>query len=559
MLLLAFGVLASLSVPLWLAVSRGGGDRAEQAAVLAGVLLGCFSIISALVLVTRRQVARLRAIFEASSELVAVLGEEGVRYASRSLAMMAARSEADLCGDGLERIVHHDDLPLLRAVRERGEPHEFRLRIRGAGGEWRTLEVRCNDMRGDPHLRGVLLTARDMTDRLRLEQELFAQTQRDGFATQFAEALEMADEEQAVFDVVERAMAESAETTPMELLLSDSSRANMRRVASNPCAEPPGCAVKSPYSCVAVRRGTAVVFESSEMLNACPQLRERSVGPCSAVCVPVSFMGRSLGVLHTTGNEGESLEGDHIERLKGLAAQAGARIGTVRAFERTQLQASTDGLTGVVNRRSAEARLRDMMLGGHLFALAVVDLDNFKQLNDAHGHEAGDRALRLFAQTAQDILRDNDLIARWGGEEFVIALPELDRLQAMNVLERVRLALARLDLGEAPRFTASFGVSDSNQADSLEHLVHIADRGLYEAKQTGRDRVCLGEPGDGVPPAPAPAPTSAPATYARIGGVTVAATDGEDPVEPELKISRRPPLQDALHEEEPQPSGREIR
>ena len=183
-----------------------------------------------------------------------------------------------------------------------------------------------------------------------------------------------------------------------------------------------------------------------------------------------------------------------MSQLTVLASQAGARIGTVRAFEKTQLQASTDGLTGLVNRRTAEKELRDLIKARHLFTLVIADLDKFKQLNDTHGHEAGDRALRLFAQTAKQTLRDNDLIARWGGEEFVIVLPELDRLQAINVLDRVRHDLAVAHPGETARFTASFGVTDSTQADTLEELLNIADGGLYAAKKGGRDRAVVGDP-----------------------------------------------------------------
>ena len=319
------------------------------------------------------------------------------------------------------------------------------------------------------------------------------QTAHFRFASQLAEALEMADEEAQVSEVVEQAMAETASATPMELLLSDSSRANLNRVATNPAASAPGCPVKSPFACVAVRRGSAVVFDSSEALGACPQLRDRPEGACSAVCVPLSFMGRSLGVLHTTGAPGAPLGAEQVSRLTTLAAQAGSRIGTVRAFEKTQLQASTDGLTGLVNRRTAESELRGMIKAGRLFAVAIADLDKFKQLNDTHGHEAGDRALRLFAQVTQEVLRDHDLIARWGGEEFVIVLSELDRFQAVAVLDRLREGLAKAHPGETARFTASFGVTDSNEAESLEQLIQIADSGLYAAKAAGRDRATIGE------------------------------------------------------------------
>ena len=203
-------------------------------------------------------------------------------------------------------------------------------------------------------------------------------------------------------------------------------------------------------------------------------------------------MGRSLGVLHTTGPDGETPDAERVERLRTLAAQAGARIGTVRAFQKTQLQASTDSLTGLINRRSAEEQMRTLLRGRRPFALALGDLDHFKQLNDTHGHEAGDRALRLFSDTARRAIRDRDTIARWGGEEFVVLLPDLDRFEAVEVLERMRAALARAHPGETPRFTVSFGVSDTQQAQSASLLFRVADEGLYGAKLAGRDRVSIG-------------------------------------------------------------------
>jgi diguanylate cyclase (GGDEF)-like protein len=351
----------------------------------------------------------------------------------------------------------------------------------------------------------------------------------------------MADEESATFDVVERAMIEVSGEAPMELLLSDSSRAHLERAATSPTAGAPACPVQSPFSCVAVRRGNPVVFDTSESLNACPKLRGRPAGPCSAVCVPVSFMGRALGVLHATGPVGRPLGSSQVAQLTTLATQAGARIGTVRAFERTQLQASTDGLTGLVNRRTLETQLRTLIRHGRPFALGIADLDHFKQLNDTHGHEAGDRALRVFAKTAQDVLREEDVIARWGGEEFVIVVPDLDRNLAAGVLERVRERLAAIHTGGHPPFTASFGVTDSNCAATLEQLMQLADVALYEAKAAGRDRIVISD-----------------ATIGKPAGPVVLDEPPGGPFTP-----RRPDSAPVLHsgtdEEDPQPSGFEIR
>jgi diguanylate cyclase (GGDEF)-like protein/PAS domain S-box-containing protein len=491
----------------------------------------------ALIATTRRQTAHFRSLAQSSHDLVVVLGVGGCRYVSPSVVALVGRPESELFGGGFEEFVHPDDRDVLEAVMTHGGPPELSLRVRNASGEWRHLDARATDLRADRHLRGVVLNARDATDRVRLEQELTAQARRDSFASKLSEALEMADEEDAVFEVVERAMVETSEVTPTELLLADSSRANLKRVARSPGAAAPGCPVKSPYSCVAVRRGSAVVFDSSEVLNACPKLRDRPGGPCSAVCVPVSFMGRSLGVLHTTGPDGAPPPAEQVARLTTLAAQTGARIGTVRAFERTQLQASTDGLTGLDNRRTLQKQLRGIIKDGDPFALAIADLDHFKQLNDAHGHETGDRALRLFAQVTQGVLRDNDLVARWGGEEFVIVLPQLDRFQAVIVLDRIRSNLAKAHPGETPRFTSSFGVTDSTQAESLEQLMLIADGGLYAAKQAGRDRTTIGEP--------SAEPRSA--------------TVIDDLKSPTPARRGRPYLHEAVDDEEPHPSGLEIR
>jgi diguanylate cyclase (GGDEF)-like protein len=328
----------------------------------------------------------------------------------------------------------------------------------------------------------------------------------------------------------------------MELLLSDSSRAHLQRAAASPTSGAPGCPVQSPFSCVAVRRGQPVSFESSEALNACPKLRDRPGGPCSAVCVPVSFMGRALGVLHATGPDGQPPIAEQAAQLTTLATQAGARIGTVRAFEKTQLQASTDGLTGLVNRRTVETEIRGLISSGATFALAVADLDRFKMINDTHGHQTGDRALRTFAKVAQDALRDEDILARWGGEEFVLVLAELDRHRAVAVLERIREKLAEAHTGDHPPFTASFGVTDSGAAGSLEQLMQIADLGLYESKDNGRDRVSVGAL-DLAAPELVPVPAG-----------------GHEPLSEQARLGRmRPLLHGTSDDEEPRQTGLEIR
>lgn len=343
---------------------------------------------------------------------------------------------------------------------------------------------------------------------------LLAEADRDAFEAQVAQALEMAESETDVHNIVGLAMAEIADTTPMELLLSDSNRSSLRRVAEHPSAGAPGCTVEGLSSCAAIRRGAPIVFNDSNALNACPRLRQRPRGPLSAICVPVTFMGRAAGVLHATGAADTPSPPQQIAQLTALGLQTGARIGALRAFERTRLHAYTDGLTGLANRRALEQVIQDRGTGGLPYAFALVDLDHFKGLNDVHGHEAGDKALQVFAEVLRKSVRQGDHAARWGGEEFAILFPGASAEQAFDVVERIRADLAEqlMASGGVP-FTASFGIADSAMDSSFEEILRIADEALYSSKHSGRDRATIAtrsrtraaqspalEPADPTPP-----------------------------------------------------------
>lgn len=329
-------------------------------------------------------------------------------------------------------------------------------------------------------------TLQTMITRLQSEQD------RDAFSRQLSEVLEMADTEADTYDVVARAMSSVSPDMAMELLVSDSSRAHLERATAHPSAGGACCTVESPYGCMAVRRGNPIVFESSDTLNACSKLHGRAGGVVSAVCVPLTFMGRSLGVLHATSTTTVAPAPRIVSQLTTLGILTGNRIGTVRAFERTQVQANTDMLTGLLNRRSVEARVRRFAQGSG-YAVLLADLDHFKKLNDTHGHDAGDRALKTFADVMRRSLREMDLAARWGGEEFMAVLEGHTALSAFEVAERIRRNLETACQIDGPVFSASFGVADSSMAASFDQLVRVADDALYQSKEGGRNRVTVGD------------------------------------------------------------------
>jgi diguanylate cyclase (GGDEF)-like protein len=179
-----------------------------------------------------------------------------------------------------------------------------------------------------------------------------------------------------------------------------------------------------------------------------------------------------------------------------IAAQALIALENAHLHGLVQRQAVTDELTGLANRRrflaQMDAEVARSRRSGSPLAIVLADLDDFKQVNDKHGHEAGDRTLRAFADILRAAVRDVDLPVRLGGEEFAVLLPDTDLLGGANLAERLRVTLERhqIDGGASPIWvTASFGVSCYPLAASAEELLVDADRRLYDAKRRGKNRV----------------------------------------------------------------------
>jgi diguanylate cyclase (GGDEF)-like protein len=340
-----------------------------------------------------------------------------------------------------------------------------------------------------------LSEAIEVADRESVTRELQGQRQR--FESRLANALDMAEGEPEVIDVIERSFAAVVPNAPVELLLADNSHAHLIRMAGvGPDGEPPSCSVDSPDRCPAARRAQVQVFGDSDHLDACPKLRNRPQGRLSALCVPVSIMGRTVGVIHATDKPDAEVEDAQVQDLTTLAKLAGARIGLLRVMAETQLQASTDTLTGLLNRRSFSEKVAAVPHDLHPVAVAMADLDHFKNLNDTYGHETGDRALRLFARV---LLRAHDLISRYGGEEFALAFPDCSSVDATRALTTVQTQLdAAITVGGLPKFTSSFGITEIEPGEELAAALRRADDALLLAKRSGRNQIVLHDPATGT-------------------------------------------------------------
>jgi diguanylate cyclase (GGDEF)-like protein len=198
---------------------------------------------------------------------------------------------------------------------------------------------------------------------------------------------------------------------------------------------------------------------------------------------------------------------ERLQALRLFADQAAAALEAARDYEATSHRADHDPLTGLANRTTLSGRLRHALQrvkrADRTVAVLFVDLDNFKQANDALGHTAGDELLRVTAARIDEAVRPGDTVARFGGDEFVALCEDVGGAdEAMDIAERLRVILAEpipLAAGVA-NVTASIGVALPDRPDrSAEMLLQAADRAMYEAKAAGRDAARLGSPGAGWP------------------------------------------------------------
>lgn len=150
----------------------------------------------------------------------------------------------------------------------------------------------------------------------------------------------------------------------------------------------------------------------------------------------------------------------------------------------------SDYLTGVLTRRALFSRLKSINCDKSPYSVIMADIDNFKQINDLFGHQAGDKVLKELGEILKENLRRNDFVGRYGGEEFLIVLPNTDKERAKFVAEKLRKFIENRQFSfPGKRITVSFGVADCREGRKVENVLELADRRLYKAKKSGKNRV----------------------------------------------------------------------
>ena len=219
----------------------------------------------------------------------------------------------------------------------------------------------------------------------------------------------------------------------------------------------------------------------------------------SVLIVPLAFKSVPLGVLILATVDSFAPDVDIL--LEHVATDLGLALSNALSHDRLQRLAALDPLTDAYNRRFGAGRLQEefgrAVRTGSPLGVLMVDLDHFKVVNDTHGHLIGDRVLRAAAAAIRRVIREGDVLVRYGGEEFLVLLPGAGRTDLAETAERVRRSVAATVVGDGDRrvtVTASVGGATYPEHDvgSATDLVDVADVALYAAKEAGRDRVAIG-------------------------------------------------------------------
>ncbi|MEM7670640.1 MAG: sensor domain-containing diguanylate cyclase, partial [Pseudomonadota bacterium] len=228
---------------------------------------------------------------------------------------------------------------------------------------------------------------------------------------------------------------------------------------------------------------------------------EQDQDDLSYSCIPIIAHGDTVGLLHIRF-------ADHADQTLGeaeqtsfaiqCAEQISLAVANVRLRDELEEQSTRDPLTGLFNRRHFMNRFRNDLMEAHKhrtpFSLVSIDADHFKKMNDIHGHDAGDVVLRTLAERLLEGVEDGETLARVGGEEFCIILPNTTFADARARAEKLRRTIDALELtyegAPLPSVTISCGVATADRTSTIQSLLRNADAALYAAKDNGRNQVC---------------------------------------------------------------------
>lgn len=473
----------------------------------------------------RRSGLRFQALIERASDLVIVTDGRGVvTYAGPSVSRVLGYEPAELVGRLGARFVHPEDRPkaveFFRAAAAEGSSlsRSIQLRIVSKDGQARVIDWLVTNLLNDPAINGIVLNGRDVTDRVAIEEQLRqanAQLQATirllerrneeyRFFAEMGELLRSCQTLEEAYQVIANFGRWLFPSGNGQLYMVNPSRNLVEAVAGWGTGQPSqDLLVFAPDDCWALRRGRLHVVDQSGVAVACQHVGSGTAG--AYICVPLVGRSEPLGLLHIRLDD-PVVDEDRRRVAFELAQYAALGLAGLKMQEMLRNQAIRDPLTGLFNRRymeeSLEREIRRAIRHHSSVGVIMLDIDHFKQFNDTYGHTAGDALLQALGRLLQNSIRAEDIACRYGGEEFVLVLPDAGLEDTYRRAEQIRLRIRELTLEHHGQLlapvTVSAGVAAApDDGDSVEVLISAVDLALYQAKARGRDCVAVASQREG--------------------------------------------------------------
>jgi diguanylate cyclase (GGDEF)-like protein len=217
-------------------------------------------------------------------------------------------------------------------------------------------------------------------------------------------------------------------------------------------------------------------------------------GSRSVLCLPIAYGESLLGLLNVESSRENAFQSEEVLIMQTLADLLATALHNVFVFQKMEQQSITDPLTGIKTRRyfneALQLESKRAMRSGRPFSVVIIDLDKFKEVNDTMGHLEGDLVLARIGRLLDQKVRQSNVVARYGGDEFVVLMPETGVEQATILSERLRLWIATDPMLNERRVTGSFGVAEFPlHGSNVEEIIRVADAGMYKAKHAGGNKV----------------------------------------------------------------------
>jgi len=473
------------------------------------------------------QTANLNSLIENSPLGIVVLDPDGtIRLCNSAFEQLFQFTRGEVVGQSLNQLLipeatREQESREVAELIESGKCTEMRVRRLRKDGSLIDVELNAVTLMVEGRPQGVLRMYKDISGQVRaaeserahaesqarMVRELQVRTNQLTLLHEMADLLQCCSTSQEAYSVAGSCCRKLfPEATAGALYVFKSSRSALDSVAmwGETAASEPSFA---PDACWALRRGQPNWSEIPDGTVACPHLKEPVAA--SYLCVPMLAQSEMIGMLHLqynarpTGSMApgyESLQQSQ-QRLGGtVAGQIALSLASLRMRESLRDQSIRDPLTGLFNRRfmqeSLDRELHRARRKNRALAVVFMDIDYFKRFNDTYGHEAGDFVLRSFADVFRQHFRSDDVICRYGGEEFAVILPESTAAdaakRAATLCEAVKTIGLRYRGQPIDQVTFSIGIAAfPEHGQTGEELLLIADRCLYQSKAEGRDRVTV--------------------------------------------------------------------